>query len=355
MCGTLCRRIMNIIFKIKTVTNFYSVDPLPKYKAKNFVNRSFSNFRLIFNRETNSWELGWDLGQGGRRIAARLRSTYDSIALGTHQWTIFNDTKNCNRNEGDSYTTTLTFSACNLTEFTCKCGNCIPMDRRCDGKIDCFDKSDEMDCEIILEDVSYNKRISPPAAENMDTNDVHISVDILRILKVDEIEEGFEVKFNLYATWKDPRLTYLNLKRNENLNVLDHDDKKSIWTPVIIFENTKASDRSKIDEESLIRVLPHEKFKYTASDIQNHENIYYFKGSENSLELSRTYRINFICSYDMALFPFDTQTCTMNFELNMVKLVIFFFSFLTFFFFSRFQQHLTDSTPRNLTTLALLK
>ena len=234
-------------------------------------------------------------------------------------WTIFNDTKDCNRNEGDSYTAVFSFSACNSSMYSCHGGNCIPMENRCDGRFDCFDKSDEKDCNIIIEDSSYSKTISPPPKEDEDVNDVHISVDILRILKVDEIEEGFEVKFDLYATWIDSRLTYQNLKKNANLNVLDLAGQKSIWTPVIIFGNTKSSDRSKVDEESLIRVLPNENFKFTISNIMgNPENIYYFKGSENILELSRTYRINFICSYNMALFPFDTQTCSLNFMQNKV-------------------------------------
>ena len=165
----------------------------------------------------------------------------------------------------------------------------------------------------------YSKTISPPPAEDNSMNDVFISVDILRILKVDELDEGFDVKFKLYVTWIDSRLTYQNLKRNANLNVLDLTGQKSIWTPVIIFGNTKASDQTEVDDKSLIRVLPNEKFQFTKSDKNyNHENIYIFQGYENILELSRTYRINFICSYDMALFPFDSQTCSMNFEQNMV-------------------------------------
>ena len=45
-----------------------------------------------------------------------------------------------------------------------------------------------------------------------------------------------------------------------------------------------------------------------------------FKGKENVLELSRPYRVAFVCTYDMALFPFDTQTCSMNFMQNEVTI-----------------------------------
>ena len=37
-----------------------------------------------------------------------------------------------------------------------------------------------------------------------------------------------------------------------------------------------------------------------------------FQGSENSIVLSRVYSIKFYCEYDMAWFPFDVQTCTIQ-------------------------------------------
>ena len=136
---------------------------------------------------------------------------------------------------------------------------------------------------------------------------------------LDEIGKVFQVKFILYLTWIDSRLTYQNLKKNPNLNVLLLDYQRKIWTPVIIFRNTKYSDRTAIDEYSLVRVLPNEDFSYTNSDMEIAKNIFFFKGSENILELSRTYTVDFICNYNMALYPFDTQTCSMNFEQDKVN------------------------------------
>ena len=69
----------------------------------------------------------------------------------------------------------------------------------------------------------------------------------------------------------------------------------------------------------MVRVLPNEEYSYTKSDMSISKNIFYFKGAENILELSRTYRVDFICNYNMALYPFDTQTCSMNFEQDKVK------------------------------------
>ena len=43
----------------------------------------------------------------------------------------------------------ISFDTCKDDEFNCEKGYCIPLDRRCDLKNDCEDKSDE---EVVLED-----------------------------------------------------------------------------------------------------------------------------------------------------------------------------------------------------------
>ena len=41
-----------------------------------------------------------------------------------------------------------------------------------------------------------------------------------------------------------------------------------------------------------------------------------FEGSENPLSVSRFYKTSFICDFDMAWYPFDTQKCSMNFVVD---------------------------------------
>ena len=289
-----------------------------------YVSAHEPRFSMSYSTKSNAWELvEWkSLGNqsdGHSKLLATVKSTLTNMALGTNLWTVYNDSKECNKNDGEAYTTAITFSACNKTQFTCRDGNCVQMEQRCDGKIDCYDESDEMECNLIVFKSSYSKGISPPPKKYSNINDVFIAVDIKKILKVDEIGEIMEIKFKLYLTWIDSRLTYRNLKKNPNLNVLQPDLQSSIWTPVILFSNTKYSDQTELDKKSLIRVLPHKNFMYKKSDMSENQNIYYFHGAENILELSRTYTVGFICTYDMALFPFDTQTCSMNFEQDEVK------------------------------------
>ena len=44
------------------------------------------------------------------------------------------------------------------------------------------------------------------------------------------------------------------------------------------------------------------------------DNIYKFKGSGNHLATTRVYNVEWICVYQLAWYPFDTQTCRMIFE-----------------------------------------
>ena len=47
------------------------------------------------------------------------------------------------------------------------------------------------------------------------------------------------------------------------------------------------------------------------SSMTSIDNIYKFKGSGNRLATSRVYNVEWICVYQLAWYPFDTQTCRM--------------------------------------------
>ena len=127
-----------------------------------FVHRRESHWTILYKPEFTSWQLvEWE-PDGSHIVIASIRSTELDMALGTNEWTIYNDSKDCYEGEGNSYTTLLTFSACTSLQYTCEDGNCVNMEQRCDGKFDCYDKTDEKECNLIAEDPSYSKGISPP-------------------------------------------------------------------------------------------------------------------------------------------------------------------------------------------------
>ena len=53
------------------------------------------------------------------------------------------------------------FSGCADDEFTCSNGQCININKRCDQIVDCRDKTDELDCRLLVLQDGYNQVISP--------------------------------------------------------------------------------------------------------------------------------------------------------------------------------------------------
>ena len=137
------------------------------------------------------------------------------------------------------------------------------------------------------------------------------------VLSVDEINEEFYISFNLKTQWYDSRLKFNNLKKQEDLNVLTPAQHSSIWTPNLIFYNTKSKKKSSL-KDATIRVLLNNNFTFEKADMTVSNNVYLFKGSENKLEISQVYDIYFICQYNMRRYPFDTQECHVDIVLTAV-------------------------------------
>ena len=74
-----------------------------------------------------------------------------------------------------------------------------------------------------------------------------------------------------------------------------------------MIENTGERVRTKTDERTTIKVVKRGDFE--SSDIDEKENIQYFKGSENLIIMKQFYNQLFHCNYQMAWYPFDIQRC----------------------------------------------
>ena len=191
------------------------------------------------------------------------------------------------------------------------------MEERCDGKVHCGDTSDEIDCHVLRVDTSYNKDISPPTLGSQASLSIDVTFVMDTVLKVDEIDEIFYISYNMMVQWYDSRLSYNNLKREEDLNVLTPSQHQSIWTPQLIKHNTKSKLKSTL-LGSTIRVLLNDNFTFERADLASSNNVYLFKGSENRLEISQVYDTEFKCQYNMMLYPFDTQECHVDIVLTPV-------------------------------------
>ncbi len=93
-----------------------------------------------------------------------------------------------------------------------------------------------------MEDTLYQRKIpAPPVHEGVDRTkgEIFASVQLHNILGIQEVQSKLSLQFMLQMTWRDPRLTFKNLKQREALNLLSAADSKRIWKPAAIFNNTR--------------------------------------------------------------------------------------------------------------------
>ena len=171
---------------------------------------------------------------GVENFLATSRAPETSLLLGSHRWIVHNDSWKCSTEEY-SYTTKLTLHTCKPDkEFACDNGFCIIMEKRCDGRENCDDGSDEQDCSKIIIKPGYKKSLTPvPVSGNNLV--VNISFHIKDILEVNELKGTFNVKLSLKRAWFDNRLTYKNLKQDEYKNDLSPGESALIWFPPMLF------------------------------------------------------------------------------------------------------------------------
>ncbi|KAK4329194.1 hypothetical protein Pmani_000426 [Petrolisthes manimaculis] len=90
---------------------------------------------------------------------ATLSAQALNYPIGRLSWNI--KEKVCEQESGQRV---LTLSPCQVGEFTCTDGSCIPFAKRCDLKFDCKDKTDESFCDIVNYPGDYRSKLPPRPA-----------------------------------------------------------------------------------------------------------------------------------------------------------------------------------------------
>ena len=93
---------------------------------------------------------------------------------------------------------------CNNNEFTCNDGLCLDLNKRCDNKLDCQDKSDETNCVRITIDRANYQKVIPPILDEGRTN-ISIEMDIYSVTNIDELAMSFNAEVRINLQWTDPR------------------------------------------------------------------------------------------------------------------------------------------------------
>ena len=124
---------------------------------------------------------------------------------------------------------------------------------------------------------------------------------------IQEVAQYLELKFKVEMQWRDARVSFYNIKTDEKMNSLSLDEQLSLWTPTVVFWNTKNQLRTVNDRYTFASIR--REANGTIIGKEANEDIEVFVGSENRITISRVYSIQFYCDYQMAWYPFDQQTC----------------------------------------------
>ena len=198
----------------------------------------------------------WVIRKGHQNVPIAFQK-FDRLPLGITEWTI-SETNQTQLLELTKvfiqfcmyksliHLKTLTSIQCTMDEFTCDNGDCIDMEGRCNKQVDCDDKSDEIFCNLLKLDENSFLTLHPPMQD--EKLDIEISIDLLSIFNIDEINMKFHSKLRLTMKWRDSRLTFVNLM--EKGNILSLDNIASIWIPILEFENSEDSDENSLNTQS---------------------------------------------------------------------------------------------------------
>ena len=117
---------------------------------------------------------------------------------------------------------------------------------RCNGNIDCHDASDEIDCDKIVVPESYLNEVPPPPMDGEDLANVFISIEVVKILDLHEVDSAMIMQYKMTLTWRDLRVEFKNLKQETFLNTVGRDDAAKIWYPRIVFYNTREMEETTV-------------------------------------------------------------------------------------------------------------
>jgi hypothetical protein len=268
---------------------------------------------IFYNKTTLKWELH-DRRDSSAKAASMALET--SLLIGTQTFDFSGVPSDvCTSGSGAEKQVRVKLTSCREGQFTCSDGQCVTMEQRCDQIVQCRDESDEEDCRLLALKTSYNKKVPPIITVNATTfNPVLVSVSIvlLKIIRLVEVENKIEFQFTSVMQWKENRVQFNNLKQDTSLNALTDEEIHLLWLPLVVYDNTDQKETTRLaakqaDAQWSSTITVSKEGDFSRSGLEHADEIEAFKGKENTLTMNQTYSKEFQCLYKLQRYPFDTQ------------------------------------------------
>ena len=124
----------------------------------------------------------------------------------------------------------------------------------------------------------------------------------------------FTATFILELEWYDERIIWKDLNTDTNINIPSKKEKSDIWCPNLLFPY--ARNMKGIPNDGEAKFLVRLESSYQMSSLEDKRETAFFCGSENPLIYSRKFTLTSKCDFNLALFPFDTQTCSISLDVG---------------------------------------
>ena len=253
----------------------------------------------------------------GSNITATSRADYESHALGRHTWSISGDT--CKTGQKSYLADLKKLTLCWEAEFTCRDGDCVTMDRRCDQIPNCKDGSDEIGCQTVIFKDGCRKDIPPtqpiinlrnprdllfpslsnaPIVSNISKAliplDLEIEISNVKVVSMqmeEEVQHYITFQCKITLTWKDQRVKFPQSKAQQKSQCSEQQWNKPDMTAPLFLRQHRWQGHNPTG------LTLEREGNFTRSGFDQVDEDEIFAGSENSLRMKQVYKRKFQCQY----------------------------------------------------------
>ena len=141
---------------------------------------------------------------------------------------------------------------------------------------------------------------------------LEVSVDIIEILDIDEIDSKINIKFELTVTWNDARIYFKSLQKRQENNIIPNFE--DIWRPTIKVMNSLSRNEF-IEDDVTVTAKKYGSGLLNGDDLLLKDHI--FIGTEINITRNSKHLGSFHCTFDnLAKYPFDTETCSLDTQVS---------------------------------------